>query len=271
MTIIDIFSFIGGFSAKLYDDIEDNNYLSIYKNPFTMELLKGLHYLSFISVGMEDNLFYFISYVANVFNMTSNNEAFSKPYEKSLLYIFLFGLLLLNYAKMYEEIISFNVYSFDTLALIYFLCSMFAEPLFISSDVSLTKLCVRISSSLIFLFLYFMCNTQTPKHIIIYVFGYLSCSSFIQYISLREEIKHLKKIKKENENYNEENNGEKSDGENSNKENKNDEDEEDKIDLIIDHINHTLGLLIHPCQYPCQYPYPYCSIVNPDVNHEQHK
>ena len=104
MVIIDIFSFIGGFSAKLYDDIEDNVYFSDFKkNNFLMELLKGLHYVSFMTVGMTDNLFYFISYIANLFNLIGNNHAYSNPYEHSLIYTFSVGLLALNYTKIYNS------------------------------------------------------------------------------------------------------------------------------------------------------------------------
>ena len=63
MEIMDIFSFIGGFSAKLYDDINDNIYFTDFKkNIFLMELLKGLHYITFTSVGLQDPLFFIIHY-----------------------------------------------------------------------------------------------------------------------------------------------------------------------------------------------------------------
>lgn len=193
MDIIDIFSFIGGFSAKLYDDINDNIYFTDFKkNIFLMELLKGLHYVSFMSVGMTDNLFYFISYIANLLNLLANNNGYSNPYEYSLIYTFLFGLLVLNYKKMYESIKSTNLYSLNTFGLLLFISFMFGEPLILNSEVSLLKLCFRISSSFIFLFLYFMCDVPTFKFIFIYIAGYMICSSIIQFISLNKQIKKLK-------------------------------------------------------------------------------
>jgi hypothetical protein len=193
MVIIDIFSFIGGFSAKLYDDIEDNVYFSDFKkNKFLMELLKGLHYVSFMTVGMTDNLFYFISYIANLFNLIGNNHAYSNPYEHSLIYTFSVGLLALNYTKIYESIKLIKLYSINTFGILFFIGFMVIEPLFLNSEVSLLKLCFRVSSSLICLFLYLMCDMPTLKNIFIYCFGYLICSSGIQFISLNKEIKKLK-------------------------------------------------------------------------------
>ena len=139
MEIMDIFSFIGGFSAKLYDDINDNIYFTDFKkNIFLMELLKGLHYVSFMSVGMTDNLFYFISYIANLLNLLANKDAFSNSYEKSLLYTFLLGLFALNYKKMYESIKSINLYSLNIFGVLLFMSFMFGEPLILNSEIILS-------------------------------------------------------------------------------------------------------------------------------------
>lgn len=193
MEIIDIFSFIGGFSAKLYDDINDNIYfIDLKKNIFLTELLKGLHYMSFMSVGMTDNLFYFISYIANLANLLANNDAFSEPYEYSLTYTFSLGLLALNYKKIYDSIKLIKLYSLNTFGFFLLISFMFGEPLILNSEVSLIKLCFRISSSFICLFLYFMCDIPTFKFIFIYMAGYMICSSIVQFISLNKQIKKLK-------------------------------------------------------------------------------
>lgn len=190
--IFDIFSFLGGLSAKLYDDFNDNpSFLNLKNNKFLMELLKGLHYLSFISVGMEDNLYYVLFYIANFINYLTSIGAYSEPYENSILYTFLLGFFLLNYTKIYQSIQSIKIYSIDTIAYLWFILSMFFEPLIINKDVSLNKLCFRIFWAVLSLLFYFMCEMKTFKFIFIYVFGYLSCSCVIQYISLREEIKKL--------------------------------------------------------------------------------
>lgn len=157
-----------------------------------MELLKGLHYVSFATVGMTDNLFYFISYIANLFNLIGNNHAYYNPYEHSLLYTFLLGLLALNYTKIYESIKLIKLYSINTFGFLFFLGFMLIEPSFLNSEVSLLKLCFRLSTSLICLFLYLICDMPTFKNIFIYCFGYLICSSGVQFISLNKEIKKLK-------------------------------------------------------------------------------
>lgn len=220
--IFDIFSFLGGLSAKLYDDFNDNPlFLNLKNNKFLMELLKGLHYLSFISVGMEDNLYYVLFYIANVMNYLTSIEAFSEPYENSIIYTFLFGFFLLNYTKIYQSIQSIKIYSIDTVSYLWFIASMFIEPVMINKDLSLNKLCFRICCVLLSLLFYFICEIKTFKLIFIYVFGYLSCSCVIQYISLREEIKKL--YKKNEQIHNE-----------KNEENKQINITEDNIDEIID-------------------------------------
>ena len=198
MSVIDIFSFIGGLSAKLYDDIEDNKHLLILKkNTFLLELLKGLHYISFTAVGMSDNLFYLVSYIANCLNLLANNDAYAKPYEHSLTYSFTIGLFLLNYKKICESIKSIYSYNFyiEIFAILFFLTFMFIEPLLVNSEISLMKLCFRISSSFICLFFYFLCQFPTNKYIFLYSFGYLSFSTLMQYISLNEELNKLKEEK----------------------------------------------------------------------------
>jgi hypothetical protein len=194
MSVIDIFAFVGGVSAKLYDDIEDNEeLLNFKKNTFLMELLKGFHYISFMAVGMTDNLFYLISYLGNFLHTFNNEEAFSNPYEYSLSYSFFFGLFLLNYSKMYEAITSLSSYDsfIEMFGLSLFLGSMFSEPFLINVETSLIKLCYRLTCSLISLFLYFICKFPTNKYIYFYFFGYLGCSSIIQYICLNKKINKL--------------------------------------------------------------------------------
>ena len=93
MSVLDIIALIGGISAKLYDDFEDNIYFTKFKNNlFLMELLKGLHYISFMCIGMTDNLWYILVYLGNILNAIMNKNGFSNPYEHSVIYTFLLGL-----------------------------------------------------------------------------------------------------------------------------------------------------------------------------------
>lgn len=188
MSVIDIFAFVGGLSAKLYDDIEDNEeFIELRKNIFLTELLKGLHYISFMSVGLTDNLFYLISYLGNLLHSFKNEEAFAKPYENSLIYSFSLGLLLLNYRTIYETIETIQMY--EIFGILFFLACMFIEPFFIKSETSLLKLCVRISLTFISVLLYFLCAIPTNKYIFLYSCGYMLSSSIVQYISINKKIK----------------------------------------------------------------------------------
>ena len=193
MSIIHIFAFLGGLSAKLYDDIEDNEeFKELNKNIFLKELLKGFHYISFMSVGLTDNLFYLLSYIGNLLHSLKNEEAFKNPYENSLIYSFSLGLLLLNYRTIYETITTINNY--ELFGILFFLLCMFIEPFFIKSEISLPKLCIRIFLLFLSVILYFICLCPTNKFIYLYACGYMLASSCVQFICIH------KKINDENEN-----------------------------------------------------------------------
>ena len=158
-----------------------------------MELLKGLHYISFMCIGMTDNLWYILVYLGNILNAIMNKNGFSNPYEHSVIYTFLLGLFFVNYKQVYESIKSLNLYSIDVLGFIWFLVVMTIEPLFINSEISLLKLVVRIFTAMLCGFLYLNCEISTFKLIFIYCFGYMVCSVLIQYITVNIEIQKLKK------------------------------------------------------------------------------
>jgi hypothetical protein len=62
-----LIALLAGATAKLYDDLEDNNLLQKFRNNTLMEFLKGLHYISFITVSIEEPMFFIIQYVTNFF------------------------------------------------------------------------------------------------------------------------------------------------------------------------------------------------------------
>jgi hypothetical protein len=193
MSLLDVIALIGGISVKLYDDFEDNIYFTKFKNNlFLMELLKGLHYISFASIGTIDNLWYILVYLGNILNAIMNKSGFSNPYEHSVIYTFSLGLFFINYKQVYESITSLNLYSTDVLGFIWFLIGMTIEPLFINSEMSLLKLVIRIFTAMLCGFLYFNCKISTFKLIFIYCFGYMFCSVLIQYITFNIEIQKLK-------------------------------------------------------------------------------
>lgn len=100
-----------------------------------------------MSVRMTDNLFYFISCIVNLFNLIANNHTYHNTYEHSLLYIFLLGLLGLNYTKIYESIKLIKLiklYSINIFWILFFLIFMRIKILFLNSEVSLLKLCFHM-------------------------------------------------------------------------------------------------------------------------------
>ena len=136
-------SFIGGLSAKLYDDLGDNSLLHQFKNNILMEYLKGIHYMSTTVLSIEDPLFFCIFYLANYMNYLTNNEAFSNDYEHSLLYSFLLLFFIIDYTKIVKSSI------FDYLLLFCFCFTMYVEPLIMKyflqdCEFSYIKLIIRI-------------------------------------------------------------------------------------------------------------------------------
>jgi hypothetical protein len=137
-----LIALLAGAAAKLYDDLEDNNLLQKFRNSTLMEILKGLHYISFITVSIEEPMFFIIQYVANLLNQFTNKEAWNKPYEYSLLYSGLLLFIIIDYKK----ITSFCL--IDKLVGIMFILGAVVEPIAMkflckNSEYSSTKMNVR--------------------------------------------------------------------------------------------------------------------------------
>lgn len=176
-------SFIAGLSAKLYDDIQDNIVLKKYKYPFLEELLKGIHYVLFTTISLEDNMFFLLSYVSNLSNYIANNEAFSSPYEYSLFFSFLFVFLFLNRSDILTTYSNISFY--DILTIISLLSTNIIEPFLFTGEYSFIKLVCRlyffIFSSVVGLLPFL---SKTIRHIFLYFSGYFFVSVIVQYISL---------------------------------------------------------------------------------------
>ena len=50
-------SCLAGTSCKLYDDLSDNPFLQQFKNDTFMEFLKGIHYISFTALSIDEPIF----------------------------------------------------------------------------------------------------------------------------------------------------------------------------------------------------------------------
>jgi len=175
-----ILSFLCGFVCKLYDDLKDNERLLIFKNDFSMELLKGLHYIFFTLISSVEPTFFIIEYVANFINSLGNSDAWKNPYEKSLLFSFVTLFLVIDYNK----ITYLNKY--DYFLILLFFVFMFLEPKYITEEYSFSKLIIRSIFVLLSLFasLLFILLSDVTICICLYGAGYFLSSIFAQYYSL---------------------------------------------------------------------------------------
>ena len=96
-------AFLGGLSCKLYDDLNDNIVLKKFYNTTFMEYLKGIHYISLVSVSIDDPLFFIIFYIGCFLNHLRDGDAFKEPYEHSLLYSFILLFIILDYTKITKK------------------------------------------------------------------------------------------------------------------------------------------------------------------------
>jgi hypothetical protein len=190
-------SFLGGLTAKLYDDLNDNTILQKFYNNTFMEFLKGLHFISFTTISIEEPLFFIISYIANILNYLGNNDAFNEPYENSLLYSFILLFTIINYKKITTICI------LDNLLMISMFLSMLMEPIimyyfFKNSEFSFQKIIMRsfflINSTIGFL----LCKSKAIKYLFSYCIGYLLFSVIVQYYSLMS-VKDVKETGQTNE------------------------------------------------------------------------
>jgi hypothetical protein len=188
-------SFLGGLSAKAYDDLNDNYKLKHFRNDTFEEFLKGIHYISFTGVSISDPIFFYVNYIGNLLNHFANKDAFSESYEYSLLFSFPI-LFFMIYQSTKISRPSFLEYIF----FIIFLVGMYVEPIlarvffdipdenssgeFSSGEFSHGKLFTRIIFVLFCILYIFFDVSGTVSNIYSYMAGYLGLSAIVQYYSL---------------------------------------------------------------------------------------
>jgi hypothetical protein len=191
-----LIALLAGAAAKLYDDLEDNNLLQEFRNNTFMEFLKGLHYITFTTVSVEEPLFFIIQYVMNIAHCFANKEGYSKPYEHSLLYSFFLLFIIIDYKKITSSCV------IDMLQSILFILGMIFEPIAMkilceNSEYSFIKLIFRCFLILFLtILLYFF--TKSNRYIIAYYIGYMFVSVLVQLYSLIYSL-IMKKLKMEKE------------------------------------------------------------------------
>ena len=179
-TINYITAFLAGVSAKLYDDICDNPHVAKYKNDTLLEGLKGVQFMTTVKVALDDPLFMIVYYFGNVANFIGDKNSFKDPYEKSLIYSYLFLFLILDYTKFTRQ----KWYEYCTI--IMFIYGMFLESSIFKSEYSNFKLICRVGSilSMLFLLYIFPNVTITLKYLWLTIIGYFFVSSISQFYSL---------------------------------------------------------------------------------------
>ena len=197
-----IFSFIAGCVVKLYDDIQDNILFNkIKKNALLMETLKIIHTITFMIVGFNNPLFYYVNGSAIIFSYIIDKNAYKFPYEKSLIINYLLFLFFINHSKL-------NLTVFYDLKFYFIMIentlNIFFEALFIKEEYSKKKLLIRILFFIIFIFNYFWYFYKYEDLILLnnYWLGYMLISIIIQFycvfINKKQQIKKYKNRKIKN-------------------------------------------------------------------------
>jgi len=190
-------SCLAGTSCKLYDDLSDNPFLQQFKNDTFMEFLKGIHYISFTALSIDEPIFFVINYIGNYLHSLTNKEAFKDPYEHSLFYSF---LLLIFIFILYNKKVNYLNLK-DLLSSAVFLFSWLFEPIFTyvlnNKEVSKYKLYSRIYFSISTFLILLFSDSIGLKLSLAYMCAYMSLSSVIQYYSLyiikkQDKISHNK-------------------------------------------------------------------------------
>jgi hypothetical protein len=181
-----LIALLAGAAAKLYDDLEDNNFLQKFRNSTLMEFLKGLHYISFTALSVEEPMFFVLNYLYNILHSFGNKEGYSKPYEHSLLYSFLLLFIIIDYKK----ITSFCL--IDKLIILAGILMSGLEPLVFNfdskdSEYSFGKMKGRIITMILQIIICYFSISNTTKYITSYIIGYLFISVLVQLYSLRME------------------------------------------------------------------------------------
>jgi hypothetical protein len=191
-----LIALLAGAAAKLYDDLEDNNFLQKFRNSTLMEFLKGLHYISFTALSVEEPMFFVLNYLYNILHSFGNKEGYSKPYEHSLLYSFLLLFIIIDYKK----ITSFCL--IDKLIILAGILMSGLEPLVFNfdskdSEYSFGKMKGRIITMILQIIICYFSISNTTKYITSYIIGYLFISVLVQLYSLRMEKLKLEEVKLE--------------------------------------------------------------------------
>ena len=179
-------AFIAGLSAKLYDDLVDNEFLKEYRTEFRLEYLKGIHYILFTIVSLHSSFFWMIQMIFNSVYLYFNRTTYDLPYEHSLWY--LLPILFLFIPKM-----TFDITIPDFTIMIAMLLGALFEVMF-KTETSVQKMLYRCA--LIPILIVEICMSSKTFYFLLYTLGYIICSVCLQYVALNKKYKKLKIYKR---------------------------------------------------------------------------
>jgi hypothetical protein len=165
-----------------------------------MEFLKGIHYILFMSLSIEEPLFFLFSYLLNILHSFGNKESYSKPYEHSLLYSFVLLFFIVDYKKITSLCL------FDKLLIISGILMAALEPLIgpaVKDEYSFAKMICRVIVMVFIIILCYFIRSNGLKYAAIELIGYLFISVLVQLYSLtmeklkEEEVKEIEVKEKE--------------------------------------------------------------------------
>jgi len=181
--------FMAGIVNKMHDDLIDNPLLKEFSSPFTLELLKGLHYILFTLVAVYEPTFWLIMYVFNFTHFIVNPSSYELPYEQSLLYSYLIFIFLIKK-------VTFDVNKFDYLFISFFVMGVLVEPFLTRKEISILKFGSRGILTFACLFFALFSSSVLIQMIFLYWAGYFGVSTLVQTYSLfKKRFKFIKLLR----------------------------------------------------------------------------
>ena len=185
-----LYPLVGGISAKVYDDILDND---IPANDIFKEALKGIQWITLALASVGDFNYTFMMYSMPFLQFFYNAEGFKLPYEYSLLLVYPIFLLSFHTIQ-YPSIVEFVL-------ILIFLCLCYFEPIFFPEDKSYKKIISRILCLMSFLFIILFGKSfvsSSSRKLCAWNAGYALISCLFQFYMLQyKESKELEASKAE--------------------------------------------------------------------------
>lgn len=172
---------VAGICGKLYDDLTDNIKLAHLSSPLILETLKGIHYILFTAIALQEPFFWFVIYISSILHLCVNPSSYTLPYEKSMFYSGFIYIILLYNINIVE------LTKFDYGSICFFSVGAGIEPYFTPKEYSCLKLCTRSAMTAISIGCVFISSSRIIKLLFLYFTGYFGSSTIVQLYSLYKD------------------------------------------------------------------------------------